>query len=109
MASSTPDGAENGGIQLHLAITEATHNSMQVEPFYQSREWRENNSMWIQLYCHLNDARYRKEWLVDHKQILASIIKKDARAAKLVMSIWRTSNSGCWSSPTFMISESPLV
>ena len=50
LASSTPDGAENGGIQLHLAITEATHNSMQVEPFYQSREWRENNSMWIQLY-----------------------------------------------------------
>ncbi|RYH77587.1 FCD domain-containing protein, partial [Escherichia coli] len=28
---------------------------------------------------------YRKEWLGDHKQILAALIKKDARAAKLAM------------------------
>ncbi|MGS8722501.1 GntR family transcriptional regulator, partial [Salmonella enterica subsp. enterica serovar Infantis] len=27
----------------------------------------------------------RKEWLVDHKQILAALINKDARAAKLEM------------------------
>ncbi len=41
--------------------------------------------MWIQLHLHLRDTQYRKEWLVDHKQILAALIKKDARAAKLAM------------------------
>lgn len=34
---------------------------------------------------HLANTLYRKEWLVDHKQILAALIKKDARAAKLAM------------------------
>lgn len=41
--------------------------------------------MWIQLHSHLDDSLYRKEWLGDHKQILAALIKKDARAAKLAM------------------------
>ncbi|EMO7578739.1 GntR family transcriptional regulator [Salmonella enterica] len=51
----------------------------------QSWQWRENNPMWLQLHSHLGDTLYRKEWLVDHKQILAALIKKDARAAKLAM------------------------
>lgn len=72
-------------MQFHLAIAEATHNSMLVELFRQSRQWRENNPMWLQLHSHLGDTLYRKEWLVDHKQILAALIKKDARAAKLAM------------------------
>lgn len=38
-----------------------------------------------QLHSHLDDSLYRKEWLGDHKQILAALIKKDARAAKLAM------------------------
>ncbi|MFP9230252.1 Uxu operon transcriptional regulator [Pectobacterium cacticida] len=77
--------SESGDMQFHLAIAEATHNSMIVELFRQSWEWRENNPMWIQLHRHLHDTHYRKEWLDDHKQILAALIKKDARAAKLAM------------------------
>ncbi len=79
------DDHEVGDMQFHLAIAEATHNSMLVELFKQSWEWRVNNPMWIQLHRHLKDTQYRKEWLVDHKQILAALIKKDARAAKLAM------------------------
>lgn len=85
LASSAPGGSENGDMQFHLAIAEATHNSMLVELFRQSWQWRENNPMWLQLHSHLGDTLYRKEWLVDHKQILAALIKKDARAAKLAM------------------------
>ncbi|EHR6806356.1 MULTISPECIES: Uxu operon transcriptional regulator [Enterobacteriaceae] len=79
------DDHEVGDMQFHLAIAEATHNSMLVELFKQSWQWRVNNPMWIQLHLHLRDTQYRKEWLVDHKQILAALIKKDARAAKLAM------------------------
>lgn len=85
LASSAPGGSESGDMQFHLAIAEATHNSMLVELFRQSGQWRENNPMWIQLHRHLGDTHYRQEWLVDHKRILAALIKKDARAAKLAM------------------------
>jgi len=82
---SDPDGTESGDMQFHLALAEATHNSMLVELFRQSWQWRENNAMWSQLHRHTNDTDYRKEWLEDHKQILAALIKKDSRAAKLAM------------------------
>ena len=85
LASSAPGSSESGDMQFHLAIAEATHNSMLVELFRQSWQWRENNPMWTQLHRHLGDTHYRQEWLVDHKRILAALIKKDARAAKLAM------------------------
>lgn len=47
LASSEPNGSESGDMQFHLAIAEATHNSMLVELFRQSWQWRENNPMWI--------------------------------------------------------------
>lgn len=85
LASGEPGGTENGDREFHLAVAEATHNSMLIELFRQSWQWRENNTMWLQLHRHLEDTRYRQEWLTDHKQILAALIKKDARAAKRAM------------------------
>ncbi|CPR14117.1 Uxu operon transcriptional regulator [Brenneria goodwinii] len=79
------DGKESGDMQFHLAIAEATHNSLMVELFKQSWKWRENNPMWMQLHSHLTDNTYRKEWLTNHKQILSALIKKDPKAAKLAM------------------------
>ncbi len=60
LASSAPGSSESGDMQFHLAIAEATHNSMLVELFRQSWQWRENNPMWIQLHSHLDDSLYRK-------------------------------------------------
>lgn len=85
LASSTPGSTESGDMQFHLAIAEATHNSMLVELFRHSWQSRVNNPMWIQLHSHLTCTDYRKAWLVDHGQILAALIKKDARAAKRAM------------------------
>lgn len=76
---------ENGDMLFHLAIAEATHNSMLVDLFRQSWQWRENNPMWVQLHSHLKDTHYRQQWLTDHQQILAALIKKDAKAAKQAM------------------------
>ncbi|WP_312239527.1 Uxu operon transcriptional regulator [Pantoea sp.] len=85
LTSGAVEGTENGDRDFHLAIAEATHNSMLVELFKQSWQWREDNVMWSQLHRHLVNNDYRKQWLGDHKKILASLIKKDARAAKLAM------------------------
>ena len=41
LASSAPGSSESGDMQFHLAaIAEATHNSMLVGMFRQSRQWR---------------------------------------------------------------------
>ncbi|MCE0492085.1 Uxu operon transcriptional regulator [Pantoea sp. Mb-10] len=85
LAQATVDQSEDGDRNFHLAIAEATHNSMLVELFKQSWQWREDNVMWSQLHRHLVDSDYRKQWLEDHKKILAALIKKDARAAKQAM------------------------
>lgn len=85
LASGAVNESENGDRHFHLALAEATHNSMLVELFKQSWQWREDNVMWRQLHRHLVNSSYRKQWLDDHKKILASLIKKDARAAKLAM------------------------
>ncbi|MFG1173587.1 Uxu operon transcriptional regulator [Erwiniaceae bacterium CAU 1747] len=85
LASGAVNESENGDRNFHLAIAEATHNSMLVELFKQSWQWREDNVMWGQLHRHLVNTDYRKQWLGDHKKILASLIKKDARGAKLAM------------------------
>lgn len=85
LISEAADETENGDKQFHTAIAQATHNSMLVELFKQSWQWRENNPLWIQLHSHIDNSRYRREWLADHKHILAALVKKDARAAKLAM------------------------
>jgi len=85
LAANDANAKESGDMLFHLAIAEATHNSMLVELFKQSWQWRDNNPMWGQLHSHLEDSRYRQQWLIDHKQILAALIKKDAKAAKHAM------------------------
>lgn len=85
LASVALDSSEHGDYQFHLALAEATHNSMLVELFRHSWAWRENNPLWSQLHRNIDNSRYRQEWLRDHKQILAALIKKDARAAKHAM------------------------
>lgn len=104
LASSAPGSSESGDMQFHLAIAEATHNSMLVELFRQSWQWRENNPMWIQLHSHLDDSLYRKEWLGDHKQILAALIKKmPERRSWQCGGIWKTLSNVCWNSRTLTI------
>ncbi len=85
LASGSVHQSENGDREFHLAIAQATHNSMLVELFKQSWQWREDNIMWAQLHRHLDNTHYRKEWLNDHKKILVALVKKDARAAKFAM------------------------
>ncbi|MEI2263977.1 FCD domain-containing protein [Erwinia sp. CGal63] len=85
LASGAVNDSENGDREFHLAIAQATHNSMLVELFKQSWQWRENNAMWRQLHRHLRDSHYRKAWLEDHKKILVALIKKDAAAARRAM------------------------
>ncbi|MDX8000165.1 FCD domain-containing protein [Xenorhabdus sp. Reich] len=76
---------ESGDREFHLAIAQATHNSMLVELLKQSWTWRENNPMWMKLHSRITHTDYRREWLNDHQTILAAMVKKDPVAAKQAM------------------------
>lgn len=76
---------ESGDREFHLAIAQATHNSMIVELLKQSWAWRENNPMWLKLHTRIANKDYRKEWMKDHQEILAAMIKKDPISAKQAM------------------------
>ncbi|CDL84327.1 FCD domain-containing protein [Xenorhabdus szentirmaii] len=76
---------EFGDREFHLAIAQATHNSMLVELLKQSWTWRENNPMWMKLHSRITNTNYRKEWLKDHQAILSAMVKKDPAAAKQAM------------------------
>lgn len=76
---------DSGDKEFHLAIAEATHNSMVIELLKQSWSWRENNPMWIKLHTHVTSTTYRQEWIKDHEAILAAMVKKDPVAAKQAM------------------------
>lgn len=80
----TGEGA-TGDREFHLAIAQATHNSMLVEVLKQSWAWRENNPMWLKLHTHITNKDYQKDWMTDHQSILAAMIKKDPAAAKAAM------------------------
>ncbi|KHA54540.1 transcriptional regulator [Aeromonas hydrophila] len=77
--------SENGDMEFHLAIAEATQNSVLVELFKQSWNVREHNPMWQKLHARITDMAYRQEWLGDHQAILSAMIKKDPEAAKKTM------------------------
>lgn len=103
LASSAPGSSESGDMQFHLAIAEATHNSMLVELFRQSGSGGKTINV-DQLHSHLDDSLYRKEWLGDHKQILAALIKKmPERRSWQCGSIWKTLSNVCWNSRTLTI------
>ena len=78
-------GEEFGDKAFHLAIAEATHNSLLVELFNQSWAWRDNNPMWQALHQRISSNDYRQEWLKDHQGILAAMIKKDPQLARKMM------------------------
>mgnify|MGYP000100180508 FL=1 len=72
---------------FHLAIAEATQNSVLVDLVENLWERRENSPMWKQLHSHITDQAYRKKWLVDHENILLAIQQRKPDGARMAM--WR--------------------
>ncbi len=67
LASSAPGSSESGDMQFHLAIAEATHNSMLVELFRQSRSGGKTINV-IQLHSHRMTACIAKSgWAITNR------------------------------------------
>ena len=75
----------DGDKMFHLAIAEATQNSVLVDIVLNLWERRERSSMWKQLHSHITDQTYREKWLGDHDRILAAIQRRDSIEARQAM------------------------
>lgn len=70
---------------FHLAIADATQNSVLVDLVENLWVRRENSPMWKQLHSHITDQAYRKKWLGDHENILLAIQQKKPDIARMAM------------------------
>ena len=84
LASSEANGSESGDMQFHLAIAEATHNSMLVSCFASHGSGVKTTRCRSSSIATLTiPITVKTGWVTTTD--LAALIKKDARAAKLAM------------------------
>ena len=79
------DSDYDGDQMFHMAIAEATQNSVLVDMVKDLWDRRQNSSMWRQLHSRIKDQDYRKRWLEDHEKILSAIQRRSPIAAKEAM------------------------
>lgn len=72
----------DGDEMFHMAIADATQNSVLSGMVRDLWIQRNNSPMWRQLHLHINNEDYRKVWLKDHENILASLQRRDAAGAR---------------------------
>ena len=79
------DSDYDGDQMFHMAIAEATQNSVLVDMVKELWDRRQSSSMWQQLHSRIKDQDYRKRWLEDHEKILSALQRRSPSAAKEAM------------------------
>ena len=74
-------GEENDQ-RFHYLIAKASQNGMMLEVLEKMWHARINSPMWQQLHAHIEDRTYRKQWLLDHENILNALQKRDPILAR---------------------------
>ena len=75
----------DGDEMFHMAIAEATQNSVLADLVKDLWDRRQHSSMWQQLHARVVNQDYRKSWIKDHENILLALQRKDPVAAKDAM------------------------
>ncbi|MGX9417411.1 FCD domain-containing protein [Vibrio sp. RC27] len=75
----------DGDEMFHIAIADATQNSVLSDMVRDLWVRRNNSPMWQQLHKHISNENYRKRWLHDHELILASLQRRDPAGARDAM------------------------
>ncbi|WP_216636445.1 FCD domain-containing protein [Endozoicomonas ascidiicola] len=81
------DGSDDddGDKQFHLAVAEATQNSVLTDMVIELWDRRERSPMWQQLHQRIPDLSYRKAWIKDHENVLLAIQRRNAEDARTAM------------------------
>lgn len=75
----------DGDEMFHMAIAEATQNSVLADMVKALWDRRQNSLMWRQLHTRIVDQDYRKAWLKDHEKILLALQRRDPAGARHAM------------------------
>ena len=76
---------DDGDEKFHLAIAEATQNSVLIDLVLELWERRNRSPMWKQLHQRIPDLSYRKAWIEDHEKVLLAIQRRNAEEARAAM------------------------
>ena len=74
-----------GDEQFHMAIAEATQNSVLVSLTQQLWDIRNNSPMWKRLHEWIDKTDYLEEWVGDHERIVHALSCKNPEAARKAM------------------------
>ncbi|WP_375749202.1 FCD domain-containing protein [Vibrio sp. HN007] len=74
-----------GDEMFHIAIAEATQNSVLCDMVREMWIRREKSAMWRQLHERISNQDYRQKWLSDHEVIYRALVRKDPIAAREAM------------------------
>ncbi|MGI9275482.1 MAG: FCD domain-containing protein, partial [Endozoicomonas sp.] len=74
-----------GDEMFHLAVAEATQNSVLAAMVKQLWDIREKSSMWAKLHKWIDEIDYLQKWVDQHEAILTALMKKQPEAARQAM------------------------
>ncbi|KEI73392.1 GntR family transcriptional regulator [Endozoicomonas elysicola] len=103
---------------FHMAIAEATQNSVLVALTQQLWEIRRKSPMWKRLHEWIDDVDYLEEWVDDHDKIIHALSCKNPEAARHAMwqhlenvktTLLRVSDKANDSFDRFLFDHSPSV
>lgn len=75
----------DGDEMFHIAIAEATQNSVLSDMVKDMWERRNRSEMWQQLQERISVHDYRQRWLADHEKVYMALVRKDPMAARNAM------------------------
>lgn len=79
-------GTESKGDEMfHVAVAEATQNSVLVTLMEQMWEIRRNSPMWKRLHDWIEKVDYLEDWVEDHIKIIDALTSKNPEAARQAM------------------------
>ncbi|MET4696883.1 FCD domain-containing protein [Endozoicomonas lisbonensis] len=77
--------SSRGDEMFHIAVAEATQNSVLVSLTQELWRIRENSPMWKRLHDWIEKIDYLEDWVEDHKKVIEALASKNPEAARQAM------------------------
>lgn len=77
--------SSRGDQMFHIAVAEATQNSVLVSLTQQLWDIREKSPMWKRLHDWIEKIDYLEDWIEDHQDIIDAMTSKNPEAARQAM------------------------
>lgn len=80
-------GSYEGDATFHRLVAESTHNEALVATSEGLWSIRGTSPLWARIHLRIFDQTYRRQWTLDHREILRGLERRDPESARAAM--WR--------------------